>query len=96
MHAKLLQSCPVLCDPINHSLLCLWDSPDKNTGMGFHALLQGIFSTQGSNPHLLHLLYWQRRFFTTSAIWEALMKEYYLAIKSNYWQQNEIIKPYQR
>ena len=31
----------------------------KNTGMGFHFLLQGIFQTQGSNPRLLHLLYWQ-------------------------------------
>ena len=30
------------------------DSPDKNTRAGFHALLQGIFSTQGSNPGLLH------------------------------------------
>ena len=27
--------------------------------MGFHALLQGTFPTQGSNPHLLHLLYGQ-------------------------------------
>ena len=27
--------------------------------MGCHALLQGIFSTQGLNPHLLHLLNWQ-------------------------------------
>ena len=26
------------------------DSPDKNTGMGCHALLQGIFPTQGLNP----------------------------------------------
>ena len=26
-----------------------WDSPGKNTGVGFHALLQGIFLTQGSN-----------------------------------------------
>ena len=34
-------------------------SPGKNTGVGCHALLQGIFSTQGSNPHLLHLLHWQ-------------------------------------
>ena len=30
------------------------DSPDKNTGVGCHVLLQGIFSTQGSNPSLLH------------------------------------------
>ena len=31
----------------------------KNTGVGCHALLQGIFPTQGSNLHLLHLLHWQ-------------------------------------
>ena len=34
-------------------LLCPWDSPGKNTGEGCHSLLQGIFPTQGSNPHLL-------------------------------------------
>ena len=34
-------------------LLCLWDSPGKNTGMGCHFLLQGIFPTQGLNLHLL-------------------------------------------
>ena len=33
-------------------LLCLRNSPDKNTGVGYHFLLQGIFPTQGSNPHL--------------------------------------------
>ena len=35
-------------------LLCPWDSPGKNTGMGCHALLQGIFLTQESNQGLLH------------------------------------------
>jgi len=30
------------------------DSPGKNTGMGCHALLQGIFPTQGLNTGLLH------------------------------------------
>ena len=35
------------------------DSLGKNTGVAYHALLQGIFLTQGSNPHLLHLLHWQ-------------------------------------
>ena len=38
-------------------LLCLWDSLGKNTGMGCHALLQGIFPIQGSNPLLLYLLH---------------------------------------
>ena len=37
-------------------LLCPWDFPGKNTGVSCHALLQGIFPVQGSNPHLLH---WQ-------------------------------------
>ena len=32
---------------------CPWDSPDKNTGVGCHFSLQGIFPTQGSNPGLL-------------------------------------------
>ena len=31
----------------------------KNTGVGCHFLLQGIFLTQGSNLSLLHLLHWQ-------------------------------------
>ena len=35
-------------------LLCPWDSPGKNTGVGCHALLPGIFLTQGSNSGLLH------------------------------------------
>ena len=61
--SKLLvaQSCPTLCDPVGCSPptrpLCPWDSPGKNTGVGCHALLQGIFPTQGSNPRVLHLLH---------------------------------------
>ena len=35
-------------------ILCPRDFPDKNTGMSFHFLLQGIFLTPG-----LHLLHWQ-------------------------------------
>ena len=35
-------------------LLCPWNSPGKNSGMGSHSLFQGIFPTQGSNPGLLH------------------------------------------
>ena len=35
-------------------LLCPWDFPGKSPGVGCHFLLQGIFPTQGSNPHLLH------------------------------------------
>ena len=34
-------------------LPCPWNFPGKNTGVGCHSLLQGIFQTQGSNPGLL-------------------------------------------
>ena len=37
-------------------LLCPWDFPGKNTGVGCHFLLQGIFMAQGLNTRLLHLL----------------------------------------
>ena len=40
-------------------LLCPWDFPGKNIGVGCHFLLQGIFPTQGSNLRLLCLLHWQ-------------------------------------
>ena len=33
--------------------------PGKNTGVGCHALLQGIFLIQGLNQHLFPLLHWQ-------------------------------------
>ena len=36
------------------SFLCPWTSPGKNTGEGCHAILQGIFPTQGSNLYFLH------------------------------------------
>ena len=41
-------------------LLCPWVSPGKNTAVGCHSLLQGIFLTQGSNlglPHCRQILY---------------------------------------
>ena len=40
-------------------LLCPWDSPGKNTGVGCRALLQGIVVTQGWNLSLLCLLHGQ-------------------------------------
>ena len=55
------QVCPSLCSSMDCSPpgSTVWDFPGKNTGVGCHFLLQGIFLTQGSNPHLLHLLHWQ-------------------------------------
>ena len=51
------QLCPTLCNPTDCSLpgsSVHGDSPAKNTGVGCHTLLQGIFPTQGSNPGLTH------------------------------------------
>ena len=70
--AKSLQLCPTFAIPwaVAPRLLCLWDFPVKNTGVGCHALLQRIFLTQGLNPCLLCFLHWQVAFFTTSTTWE--------------------------
>ena len=48
------QLCLILCDPMDCRFLCPWNSPGKNTGVGSHSFLQGIFPTQGSKPGLLH------------------------------------------
>ena len=48
VHAKLLQSCLTHCDPVDCSppgSSVHGDSPGKNTGVGCHALLQGLFLT---------------------------------------------------
>ena len=47
------QSCPILCNPMDCSppgSSVHRGSPGKHTGVGCHALLQGIFLTQGLNP----------------------------------------------
>ena len=61
VHAKLLQSCLTLrtCGLKSIRLLCPQDSSGKDTGVGCHELLQGIFPTQGLNLCLLCLLHWQ-------------------------------------
>ena len=62
-HVDLSSLCAILSCSIVDSLQLLdcsppgsihGDSPGKNTGVGCHALLQGIFPTQGSNPGLPH------------------------------------------
>ena len=58
-------------------LLCPWDSPGKNSGVGSHSLLQRIFLTQGSNLGLLHLLHCQVDSLTTE-------KEYLPVIGKKY------------
>ena len=62
---KLFPEAVCMSDPLRlHGLqlarlLCPWNFPRKNTGVGCHFLLQGTFPTQGSNPCLLRLLHWQ-------------------------------------
>ena len=57
LHARpVAQSCPTPCDPMDCSppgSSPPWDSPGKNTAVGCHAFLQGIFPTQGCSLRLL-------------------------------------------
>ena len=67
LRASLIaQSCLTLCNPMDCSppgFSVQGIFPGKNTGLGCHFLLQGIFPTQGSNPRLLH---WQADSITLS------------------------------
>ena len=64
MHVKLLQSCPTLraptdCNPPGSSVQGILQSRILEW-VETHALLQGIFLTQGSNPGLFRLLHWMQ------------------------------------
>ena len=53
----VIRSCPTLCNPLDCSLpgsSIHGDSSGKNTGLGCHFFLQGIFLNQGLNLGLLH------------------------------------------
>ena len=50
-------------------LLCPWNFPGENIGVGCHFLLQGNFPTQVSNPCLLCLVHWQTDYLWV--VWEA-------------------------
>ena len=58
-HFSCVRHCAALWTAACQVLLCPWDSPGKNTRVGCHCLLQGIFPTQGSNLRRLCLLPWQ-------------------------------------
>ena len=51
--------------------LSVGDSPGKNTRVGHHALLQGVFPTQGLNPCFLGLLHWHPGSLPPGPSWEA-------------------------
>ncbi|XP_070625048.1 microtubule-associated protein 9 isoform X2 [Bos indicus] len=52
-------------------LLCPWDSPGKDAGVGCHALFHGIFMTQGSNPCRFRLLHCRAGSLPLAPPWEA-------------------------
>ena len=58
LHVQSLSYVQLFVTPwtVVHRLLCPRDFPGKNSVVGCHFLLQGIFPTQGLNPHSLH---WQ-------------------------------------
>ena len=58
--------------PHGHRLLCPWNSPGKNTGVGCHFLVEDMFSTQGLNPSLINC----RQFLCHWATREALKRQY--------------------
>ena len=60
---------------------CPWDVSCKNTGEGCHFLLQGILPTQGWNPCLLLLLYWQA---------DSLSTEPWLLFLKNHWADKNL------
>ena len=73
---SVVQSCLSLLQPHglwSARLLCPWNFLGKNTGVGCHALLQGIFLTQGSNTHFFVPPALVGGFFTNSATWEAVL-----------------------
>ena len=78
------QVCPILCDPracVPPGSFVHGDSPGKNTGVGNHSLLQGMFSILGSNPGGLHcrLIFYCLQFswvFTGKPKWKGLIISY--------------------
>ena len=59
--SEVAQSCPTLCNPMDCSLpgssvheISQARMGSHSSGLGCHSLLQGTFTTQGSNPVLPH------------------------------------------
>ena len=87
MHAKLLQSCLTLWDPMDCSppdSSAHGDSPGKDTGVGCHALDQGIVPIQGLNSRLISPAM-AGGFFTTSTNWEAGKEEICTPTSIKHW-----------
>ena len=82
MHAKSLQLCLTLCDPMDCSpsgSSVHGDSPGKNTQVVCHFLLKGIVPTQGSNLCFLCLLHWEAGSLPFPT-WEAYIYTLYMLL----------------
>ena len=75
-------------------LLCPWDSPRKDTGVGCHDLLQGIFPTQGLNLHLLCLLHWQAGSLLLALPGKPRVCIYYILKSSPPWMDSWVLLPF--
>ena len=85
---SVAQSCLTLCDPMDCSppgSSVHGDSPGKNTGVGWHALLQGIFPTQGWNLSLLCLLHWQAGSSPLGYLGRLCLNKTILQQKTQFW-----------
>ena len=68
-------------------LLCPWNSPEENTGVGYYSLLQGMFPTQGLNLSLLlcrqilyHLSHQESPYVLLLACYLYLYKNFFLVV----------------
>ena len=79
IHCVCVVSCSVMPDSLRPSglqpakLFCPWDFSSKNTGVGCHFLLQGLFLTRGSNLHLLDCSQILKRWATRPPIYSLLL-----------------------
>ena len=55
---------------VAHQLICAWDFPGKNMGEDCHALLQGLFLTQGSNLDLMSPVLASKFFLPLAPPWK--------------------------
>ena len=89
----LFQPCP---GQEHTKLLCPWNSPGKNTGMGCRFLLQGIYLTQGSDPGLLpcrQILYCLSHTGSQMHFEQSMGKWQYAATHGQYLKESSTVNP---
>ena len=73
------QFCRTLCDPMDckpFRLLCPWDVSGKNSGVGCHFLLQGIYMAQAFNPFSSSMFIYNLFITSGNKIMDKLVREY--------------------